>query len=166
MLDSTKLTFPDGTELEVQLQPGSNRVPVRVKTVSAGTFPLDIAVTTPDQRVALGDETIEVRSTAVSGLGLALTIGAGFFLLVWWARNWRSTRRAAVILPVDPDGTDDAGGGHGDDGPTSARFTVGPLADLRDTDDAPAPAGTDDAGSAAPPPVVTGPGGVAPEAPK
>lgn len=149
-LASTKLTFPDGADLEAQLQPGTNRVPVRVETVSGGTFPLDISVTTPDRRIPLGDETIEIRSTAVSGLGLALTIGAGFFLAVWWARNWRKTRRTATALPdAAPDDVRPTTTG-------SARFTVGRLTDLAATE-----AATDgDAGDGAPSTVPAGPGGV------
>jgi hypothetical protein len=170
-LESTKLSFPDGQELDVQLEPGSNRVPVRVKTVSGGTFPLDLTVTTPDKRVTIGEQVIEMRSTAVSGLGLALTIGAGFFLLVWWARNWRKTRRTAIADARNDDGGDDVGDGdrelgdrdpgdrdRGIDGRGSdrgARFTVGPLADLDDTE----PAGS----AASDAPVGAGPGGVPPE---
>jgi hypothetical protein len=172
-LESTKLTFPDGQELDVRLEPGSNRVPVRVKTVSGGTFPLDLSVTTPDKRVTIGEEVIEMRSTAVSGLGLALTIGAGFFLLVWWARNWRKTRRTAVTDPSDDDpdggggsardGGDDDGDAHRDAdrrGPErAASFTVGPLADLDDTE--PVTGATGSAAGDAP--VGAGPGGVPPE---
>jgi hypothetical protein len=156
-LASTKLTFPDGPELEVQLQPGSNRVPIRVKTVSAGTFPLDIAVSTPDQRVDLGSEVIEMRSTAVSGLGLALTIGAGFFLLVWWARNWRKTRRTGVTPPADPSAVDD--GDATQQPATAARFTVGPLAELDDV----APGAPTAGGTGGSEPVGAGPGGAPPE---
>ena len=163
-LASSKLTFPDGPDLVAQLQPGSNRVPVRVETVSAGTFPLDIEVRTPDRRVALGDETIEIRSTAVSGLGLALTIGAGFFLLVWWARNWRKTRRTAADGPA-PAGDEPATAATDSTTTTAepARFTVGPLADLADL------AATDDETTTgttsgdAPSTVPAGPGGVPPE---
>jgi len=39
-----------------------------------------------------------VRSTAVSGVGLVLSIGAGLFLVVWWARHWHRTRRSARLI--------------------------------------------------------------------
>jgi hypothetical protein len=29
-----------------------------------------------------------------------LSIGAGLFLAVWWARNWRSSRRSRHLLPA------------------------------------------------------------------
>jgi hypothetical protein len=112
-LASSKLTFPDGDVVDIQLAPGRNRLPVRVTTVSGGTFPMSIDVTTPDGRRDIGSGVIEVRSSAISGIGLALTIGAGFFLAVWWARNWRKTRRdgaatASGAAPDAPDATDAA----------------------------------------------------------
>jgi hypothetical protein len=130
-LASTKLDFPDGDDVEVRLEPGRNRIPVRVKTVSGGTFPVEIALRTPDSRIVLGEEVIQVRSTAVSGWGLALSIGAGFFLLVWWARNWRSTRRTPIGEPPGPHG---GGGPARPDPPAPSRFTVGALDDLEDAD--------------------------------
>ena len=39
-----------------------------------------------------------VRSTAVSGAGLVLSVGAGVFLIVWWARHWHRTRRSARLV--------------------------------------------------------------------
>jgi hypothetical protein len=42
-----------------------------------------------------------VRSTAVSGVGLALSIGAGVFLTVWWARHWRRTRRSKKLIATE-----------------------------------------------------------------
>jgi hypothetical protein len=36
---------------------------------------------------------VTVRSTAVSGIGYVLTIGAAGFLVAWWFRHWRRTRR-------------------------------------------------------------------------
>jgi hypothetical protein len=39
-----------------------------------------------------------VRSTAVSGVGLALTIAAGLFLALWWARHFRNARRDKKLV--------------------------------------------------------------------
>jgi hypothetical protein len=41
-----------------------------------------------------------VRSTAISGVGFLLSIGAGLFLAIWWARHWRSTRRSRHLVPA------------------------------------------------------------------
>lgn len=131
-LASSKLDFPDGDTVEVVLVPGRNRLPVPVKTVSGGTFPLSIDVSTPDDRRELGSGVVEVRSTAISGLGLALSVGAGFFLLVWWARNWRSTRRAtnAATDAATREALADAARADRERERTRAGFTVGPLDDL------------------------------------
>ncbi|QXC59836.1 hypothetical protein KSP35_15825 [Aquihabitans sp. G128] len=62
----------------------------------------------------LAESRYRVRSTAVSGVGLLLTVGAGGFLALWWGRHWVRTRRKAQ-------------GRHGRSGP-------GTSGDLPDTD--------------------------------
>jgi hypothetical protein len=42
-----------------------------------------------------------IRSTAVSSVGVLLSIGAGLVLLTWWMRNWRSHRRDARLVAPD-----------------------------------------------------------------
>ncbi len=123
-LASPKLTFPDGDQFEVRLDPGRNRVPVRVETVSGGTFSMSIDVATPDNRRQIGSDIIEIRSTAISGLGLILSIGAGFFLLVWWVRNWRKSRRRIDATSPPTEQTVDSGVD------PHASFTVGSLDEL------------------------------------
>lgn len=68
-------------------------VPVRVR--AAGDTPLVIRVRTPDGRL-LAESRYTVRSTAVSGVGLVLTLGAALFLALWWGRHWVRTRRARL----------------------------------------------------------------------
>ena len=97
-LTAEKLEFPDGAEQEVDLQPGTNRVEVRVRARASGAFPVDVGVTSPDGALALGDTRVQVRSTAVSGLGLLLAVAAGGFLALWWARNLRSARRKQRLV--------------------------------------------------------------------
>jgi len=36
---------------------------------------------------------ITVRSSVVSGIGIALTATAGAFLVLWWVTHWRRSRR-------------------------------------------------------------------------
>lgn len=119
-LDSSRLEFPDGREIETTLEPGVTRLDVRVQTRTSGAFPLDITITSPDGAIVLDRTTFDIRSTAVSGVGLVLSFGAGLFLLVWWARHWRSSRRSQHL--ATPGGT--AGGRHGDAGGDGER-TVG-----------------------------------------
>ena len=42
-----------------------------------------------------------LRSTAFSSLGLVLTICAGFFLMAWWIKHFRDTRRARKLVDAD-----------------------------------------------------------------
>jgi len=39
--------------------------------------------------------TFTVQSTALSGVGVFLSVGAGLFLVVWWSRHAWKARRAA-----------------------------------------------------------------------
>ncbi|CAA9233487.1 MAG: hypothetical protein AVDCRST_MAG20-1346 [uncultured Acidimicrobiales bacterium] len=73
-------------------------VPVRVR--SPGTFPLLVTITSPDGRLQIARTQVTIRSTAFSGVGVALSAGAGFFLLLWWVRHWRTVRRAKRLVPV------------------------------------------------------------------
>jgi hypothetical protein len=94
VLESAKLEFPDGNVRKVTLPPSTpTQVDVRVESKASGAFPLDVEVQSSDGRVSLGSSRVTVRSTAISGVGLLLSIGAGAFLLLWWARHWRSVRR-------------------------------------------------------------------------
>ena len=98
-LDSDQLEFPDGTVVPATLEPGTTRLEVPVRVRTSGAFTLDVTVTSPDGSIMLDQSTFDVRSTAISGVGLVLSIGAGLFLLVWWARHWHSARRSRHLMP-------------------------------------------------------------------
>lgn len=100
-LESDQLEFPDGAVMEETLQPGGTRVDIRVRTRASGAFPLNIVVTSPDGAIVLERARFDIRSTAVSGVGLFLSVGAGLFLAIWWARHWRKTRRAQRLVPTE-----------------------------------------------------------------
>ncbi len=112
-LDSDQLEFPEGTELEAVLAPGTTRLEVPVRARTSGAFTLQVTVTSTDGSVVLDRSTFDIRSTAISGVGLVLSVGAGLFLVIWWAGHWRRTRRSRALMPPDePSGTGvDAGGG-------------------------------------------------------
>jgi len=98
-LDSSQLSFPNGdTITNVVLQPGNTRLDLDVRTRTSGAFPLDITVTTPDGGLILDTTTFTIRSTAVSGAGIFLSAGAGLFLMLWWARHWRTTKRSRRLV--------------------------------------------------------------------
>ena len=99
VLTSSKLEFPDGNEQIVDLAAGSpTRVEVRVRARASGAFPLEVGLQSPDSTLAITSTRFQVRSTAVSEIGLVLTVAAGLFLLLWWARNFRKTRRDRKLI--------------------------------------------------------------------
>lgn len=94
VLSSAKLEFPDGNRRTVTLPAATpTQVDVPVEAKASGAFPVDVTVRSPDGALVLGTARYDVRSTAVSGVGLLLSIGAGAFLLLWWARHFRNIRR-------------------------------------------------------------------------
>ena len=101
-LQSEKLLFPDGDVVTAVLAPGANRLEARVRARASGAFPLDVRVTSPDEGIAIATGRVQVRSTAVSGVGLVLSIGAGVFLLVWWGRHLRRGRRQHRLVGEEP----------------------------------------------------------------
>ena len=97
-LRSPKLEFPNGTIIPVTLTGPTTRLDISVRARASGRFPLDVTVTSPDGALTLTTVDYRVQSTAVSGVGLMLSVGAAIFLLGWWARHWRRTRRSAKLV--------------------------------------------------------------------
>jgi len=126
-LRSAKLDFPDGSDFELVLAPGTTtRVDAQVTTRASGAFPLDVTVSTADGALPVTTARFTVRSTAISGIGLVISIGAGLFLLIWWIRHFRSSRRAAGLIGTtvgdvgdesDTDGTSPSTAAAGDYAP-------------------------------------------------
>ncbi|MDQ1398066.1 MAG: hypothetical protein QOG64_3325 [Acidimicrobiaceae bacterium] len=75
-------------------------VPLGVAVRTSGAFPLRVSVQSPAEGVLLSQTHYTVRSTAASGVGVVLSVGAGLFLLVWWGRNLRHGRRARQLVPA------------------------------------------------------------------
>jgi hypothetical protein len=98
--DSGQLEFLDGDVVNRELPPGVTRLDVRVRALTSGAFPMGITVKSPDSSIELDRTTFDIRSTAVTGVGFVLSIGAGLFLAVWWARHWRSSRRSRALVPA------------------------------------------------------------------
>jgi hypothetical protein len=96
--DSGQLEFLDGDIVNRELPPGVTRLDVRVRALTSGAFPMGITVRSPDSSIELDRSTFDIRSTAVTGVGFVLSIGAGLFLAVWWARHWRSSRRSRHLV--------------------------------------------------------------------
>jgi hypothetical protein len=101
-VDSDKLSFPGisttGSAVQMrEIRRGNNPVDFTVRARTAGAFPLHIELSSPDARLVLASTTFTVQSTALSGVGLVLSIGAALFLAVWWGRQaWRTRRRRSA----------------------------------------------------------------------
>lgn len=93
-LSGDRLLFPEGETHDVELPPRTSTLQFTVEARTSGSFPMSVEVTSPDGRLLVGSLTMTVRSTAVSGVALALTVGAGVFLVGWWGNHVRKARRA------------------------------------------------------------------------
>ena len=101
-VSSPKLEFPEGTTYEIVLSPSSTtRTDIAVTTRASGAFPLDVEIASSGGGLLVASSRIDVRSTAISGFGLFVSILAGLFLLVWWGRHFRHTRRARALVAAD-----------------------------------------------------------------
>lgn len=91
---SDRLRFPEGEEFEITVEPDVTRLDIPVEALATGSVPTFVEVRTPDGSLLLDDRQLNVRSTAVTGVGLALSLGALAVLGVWWVRTWRKGRRS------------------------------------------------------------------------
>ena len=94
-LDSPKLIFPDGPDIDLRLPIGHYTKTIRVEARASGTFTMTVTLESADGSVKLGPPTVvTIRSAVFSGIGIALTIGALLFLAGWWGNHFRRSRRA------------------------------------------------------------------------
>ena len=86
-----RLDFPRN-QLPVTLASARTVAQIRVRTRASGDTPVLITIRSADGRVILAESRYRIRSTAVSGVGVLITIGAAGFLALWWIRSWYSNR--------------------------------------------------------------------------
>jgi hypothetical protein len=99
VFQSPKLHFVDGNPQYVTLPANQPRhLQIAVTARASGAFPMQVTITSPDAQLTISHTQFDVRSTAVSGIGLALTVAAGAFLLLWWARHFRDARRRRGLV--------------------------------------------------------------------
>lgn len=91
-ISSDRLRFPEGQRFEIAADEEITRVDIPVRAQATGSVPTFVQLTTPDGQIVLDERQLDVRSTAVSGVGLALSLGALVVLVIWWARSWRRSR--------------------------------------------------------------------------
>ncbi len=112
---SPRLDIEGGETREIVLQPGENRIDLPVEVQAPGESLLRIEVSVPDGGLTLPATSIPVRSTAVSGVGAALSILSIVFLAGWWLHTNRRARRQRA----EESGSHPSGSGDPDDVPDS-----------------------------------------------
>jgi hypothetical protein len=86
-LTSDKLAFPDGNAHPLTIERKNVTENFAVDARTSGAFPVQVRVESPDGSLVLVRSRLTVRSTATSGVGVGLTLGAGLFLVLWWGRS-------------------------------------------------------------------------------
>jgi hypothetical protein len=93
-LASDKFTFPNGNTRHLTLDRPTTSVRVAAQARTSGDrLPIEVSLHTSNGQLLLAHTVLTVHSTAISFVGVALTVLAGAVLLVWWARTWRKARR-------------------------------------------------------------------------
>ena len=99
-VSSDKLDFPRGAVRSVGLDRRSTTEQFSVRARTSGSFPLRVSLVSPDGALVLGTSRFTVRSTAASGVGVVLSVGAGGFLMLWWGRHLVRGRRNRRLVPA------------------------------------------------------------------
>ncbi len=92
-LESSKLTFPEGSGRVVTVDPPGDTTVFAAFARSTGTFPVQVRVSSPDGDIVFHSGELTVRSTAANLPALILTAGGAVFLVGWSARQIRRRRR-------------------------------------------------------------------------
>jgi hypothetical protein len=101
-VDSDKLSFPNGSAQALALDRRDNPEYFDVSARASGDFPLSVSLVSPNGDLVLLNSRFTVRSTATSAVAIALSVGAGAFLLGWWARSLIMRRRERSRRLVRP----------------------------------------------------------------
>ena len=98
-VESGTLTFPKGDRRPLELSRANTTERITVEARGSGSFPLRVRLESPDGSLVLAEGVFSVRSTAASGVGIALSVGAASFLLLWWGRHLHG-RRSRRLVPA------------------------------------------------------------------
>jgi hypothetical protein len=98
-LESDTLDFPQAPSRDLALTRLNTTAQFTVRAQSSGSFPLRVRLESPEGGLVLAESRFTVRSTAISGVGTGLSIGAAVFLLIWWGNHLRG-RRSRRLVPA------------------------------------------------------------------
>lgn len=90
---SPRLELVGGDSTLITLEPGDNVIDLPVLVRAPGESLLRIQIETPKGGLAIAATSLPVRSTAISGVGAALSILSIVFIILWWARTFITGRR-------------------------------------------------------------------------
>ncbi len=117
-LAADKLRFPEGDSRIVVLEPGLNELSVLVDAPGSGDARLRVTVRAPRGDLVLARGDVDIRSTALSGVGLIISVVALAVLAGWWIRSILGERRdrpaASVGGPAGDTGEPTGGTGEED----------------------------------------------------
>lgn len=106
-LSSETLEFPGPARREIELARQNTTQTFAVRAQGSGSFPVVVRVFSPKGDLLVTESRFTVRSTAVSGVGVALSVGALGFLLFWWASHlWTRRRNGSPASPSPPPSAD------------------------------------------------------------
>jgi hypothetical protein len=88
-------------EVPLDLSHKFTTVEFTVRTRTSGVFGMTVELVAPNGTPLGAVSHVTIRSTAASGVGIFLSVGAALFLIVWWVRNARSGRRARRLVPAE-----------------------------------------------------------------
>ena len=90
-------TSPTGAPRPYELAPGTNRFDIRVRSRTPGVVPRRRRrALRPDGVITLATARYKIRSLALSGVGLGISIAALAVLVTWWIRHHRRAKRARI----------------------------------------------------------------------
>lgn len=104
-VESDKVDFPGSSSRGratrlVELSRRNTTERFKVKARTSGAFPMAIRLTSPEGGLTVVQSRLIVRSTAASAVGIGLSVSAGLFLVVWWARHLVRGRRNRRLVPL------------------------------------------------------------------
>ena len=101
-LTSDKFIFPNGNTRQLKLDRPTTSVRVTAQARGSGDrLPIDVTLRTANGQLVLARTVLTVHSTAISFVGIALTVLAGAVFLLWWVRTWRRSRRQRLRAADD-----------------------------------------------------------------
>jgi hypothetical protein len=98
-LSAEKVDFPAGERQIMVLQPGENPVSLEVLALASGDSAINLRIESPEGGIELAAGVVRLRSTAISGLGLLISVVALAVLLAWWLKTIRQRRRMRRRAP-------------------------------------------------------------------